>query len=416
MPSLLRPIWLVLSLIVSATTVAQQPAPAVGLATIDPGDVYWQRFGHNALIVEPSDHDGALSYNFGYFDFDQPDFFTRFLRGRMLYQALALPAREDLRRYVDENRSVHLQSLDLTPVQAHRLAAFLHEAVKPENRDYLYEYFRANCSTRIRDAIDVALDGELRRQTISRSRGFTYRMHAMRLAEGNFWLAIAIDLGLGPNVDHPLTFWDEMFIPEMMRRYLREVRNTDGSPLVHEETTWFDSGEPPPPELPKDRQLSFFAVGLTVAIGLLWLGGRAKRDAGTHRGLSWIAAALHLLFGLAGAILLFLWLGTDHIAAHGNENLLLLSPLSLLLAPLWLRRPASTRTIIGTIGSVLATLIATCAVLGLFAKALPDTFPQANLHWCLLLVPVHLALFLCWRMSIREPRTALVIGQNRADG
>lgn len=376
-------------------------APAVRLATVDPGAIYWQRFGHNALLI--GDGDDAIAYNFGYFDFEQPDFMPRFLSGRMLYQAVAFPAGADLAGYAAEQRSVHLQLLDLKPEQARRLAADLAHAVQPEQRDYLYEYFRANCSTRLRDALDDAMGGALRSQTAGRSRGYTYRMHAMRLADGLPWMALGIDLGLGPDADRRLSFWDEMFIPEQLRRNLREVRTADGGPLVLEDGTWFDSGHAPPPELPRNRRTGFALTGLALAAALLWLGGQARRRPWARRTLVLAAGTTHLLLGLAGAVLLLLWLATDHVAAHGNENLFLLSPLSLLLVPAWLRRwrpapPARRR-----IGTALAWLVALAAVAGLLAKALPQVFVQANLHWCLLLVPLHLALLHAWRhLDARE--------------
>ena len=40
-----------------------------------------------------------------------------------------------------------------------------------------------------------------------------------------------------------------------------------------------------------------------------------------------------LLSGLAGLVIAFIWFGTSHTAGHGNENLLLLSPLCLGLLP-----------------------------------------------------------------------------------
>ncbi len=394
-------------------------APAVALATIAPGEIYWQRFGHNALIVTPPDGSQALSFNFGYFDFDQPGFLGRFLTGRMLYQALALDAAGDLGGYVDEQRSVDLQHLALAPVQAQRLADLLVTAVQPENRDYRYEYFRENCSTRLRDAIDLALDGELRAQTASRSRGFTYRMHARRLAQGNFWLATGIDLGLGPDTDRRLSFWEEMFIPEMLRRYLREVTTAQG-PLVANETPWYEGTDEPPPEIARDLRPAYAGIGLFVAAGLLWLARRRRGavagpdallqrlplPASRRRLLAAMATVLHLLFGLAGLILLLLWLGTDHVAAHRNENLFLLSPLSLLLALAWLPRlraaGAKAAGFAATAGTVLAVLVATSALLGLASKPLPG-FVQQNMHWCLLLVPVHLALLRLWWLTAPVP-------------
>ncbi len=370
----------------------------ISLATIDPGEIYWQRFGHNTLVVADAGEIAAgVSYNFGYFDFEQPDFLPRFLRGRMLYQALALPATADLDGYVEERRSVHLQRLNLSPAQADRLAAALARAVRPENRDYLYEYFRANCSTRLRDALDEALDGELRRLTQGRSRGLTYRMHARRMAQGNFWLAAGIDLGLGPDTDRGLSFWEEMFLPDRMRHYLEELVLADGRKLVADSATWYDSGKPGPGDGIGDWRLPFALAGLALAIALLWLGRRAQSRTWARRTLAAVGASLHAVLGIAGLVLALLWIGTDHIAAHRNENLFLLSPLSLVMAGWWLGRLRSGAR--SRVGDVVATLVAASAVLALLSKTLPFWFIQANLHWCLLLLPVQLAL---WRNWLRQ--------------
>lgn len=373
---------------------APQATTKVALATIAPGDIYWQRFGHNMVLITPADGSDTVSYNFGYFDFEQPGFLRRFLLGRMLYQALAIPARHDLAAYVDEDRTIAVQTLAMTPTQADALAQQLADAVQPENRDYLYEYFRANCSTRVRDALDAALNGELRRQTATRSRGFTYRMHAARLAQDDFWLALGIDLGLGPDTDHRLSFWEEMFIPEMLRRYIGEVVTADGQPLVTGQRLVHEGQGAEPAELPPDRRLPMAIAGVFVALVILWLSTRARTQRGARRALVATAAGLHLLFGLAGAMLLFLWLGTDHIAAHRNENLFLLNPLSLAVAALWVRGPKAT-----TVGNVLAWLVGFAAACALVVKVLPDVFIQQNLHWSLLFLPIHAALLVAWRRS-----------------
>jgi hypothetical protein len=148
-----------------------------------------------------------------------------------------------------------------------------------------------------------------------------------------------------------------------------------------------------------DRRPAYAITGLVIAVALLWLGNRARTNAAARRTLDYLAAGLHLLFGLAGAILLFLWLATDHVAAHRNENILLLNPLSLLLAPFCLRADALSPRLRRT-GNLLATIICLLAVLALLAKTLPDYFIQANLHWILLLLPIHLALLLSWRKGV----------------
>ena len=84
-----------------------------------------------------------------------------------------------------------------------------------------------------------------------------------------------------------------------------------------------------------------------------------------------------------------IWLATDHIAGHGNENLLLFSPLCLFLLPGgWakLRGREPSRRFRGLLWAVAGS----AAVAG-FLKFLPF-LPQENVEWVLLLLPLHWAL------------------------
>src|SRR5688572_28102398 len=156
--------------------------PRIGVATMQPGEIFFERFGHNVIVVVDPDTGSAISYNYGFFDPGEPDFVSRFVKGDMRYRLMALPFEQDLLQYRDEGRGVSVQWLDLDDAQAQRLADALAENAKPENAFYKYEYFDDNCSTRVRDALDVALDGGLRRQIEGRSHGSTARSEAVRLA------------------------------------------------------------------------------------------------------------------------------------------------------------------------------------------------------------------------------------------
>ena len=94
----------------------------------------------------------------------------------------------------------------------------------------------------------------------------------------------------------------------------------------------------------------------------------------------------------AGLVLLFLWLGTAHVSAWRNENLLLLNPLCLAVIPAAARflraKPRFTRR-----AAILGSIVALMAAFALFSKILP-WFAQANLHWILLFLPMHLAVAL----------------------
>ena len=147
------------------------------LVSYAPGTVYWQRFGHNAIWIRDPGMDIDHTFNFGFFDFNQERFLTRFVQGRMLYFSMAQPAVREFRQYQFEKRSVRAQKLDLAPEAFVRLRDYLLEQVLPQNRNYLYDYYLDNCSTRVRDALDFALDGALLRQFGDRPAEQDFRAH-----------------------------------------------------------------------------------------------------------------------------------------------------------------------------------------------------------------------------------------------
>lgn len=366
------------------------PTPRVGLVTMSPGVEYWARFGHNAILID----DGVepLLYNYGYFDFEQEDFLLRFLRGRMLYRLLAIPLEQDLRGYAADGRRVTVQWLDLAPEQARKLDAHLRNTARPENADYRYDYFTANCSTKVRDALDIALNGTLKRDLSGRSHGYTYRDEALRLAAPVSWLALGIHLGLGPFVDRPMSLWDESYVPGRLRDALAEVRVVDGRPLVLHEEELAPAVLPAAPDAPPNWRWGFVGAGLLLAAAAAW-GSRA----GAGRTLRHITAVslggLWLACGLIGCGLLALWGFTDHLAAWGNENAWLFNPLCLVLLPgsvTIARRTAAARWL-----SRVALLVALCAALALFLKFLPFRI-QSNGDWIALLLPIHAVL--AWRL------------------
>jgi hypothetical protein len=216
----------------------------IALVTAAPGAVYWQRFGHNALLVENTVTGDARLYNFGIFDFEQKNFLLNFVRGRMIYRLAAFAPDDDLANYASEGRSVWIQELNLSPEQRHAVAEMLGQNALPEHAEYRYDYFAQNCSTRVRDVLDTVLEGRLKETMSARARGETDRSLAMAYARPEPWLAIGIDLGLGPAADRKLSFWDEMFLPLRLRELLRDMRVTDAQgiarPLVTREWTAYD--------------------------------------------------------------------------------------------------------------------------------------------------------------------------------
>jgi hypothetical protein len=369
----------------------------VSLITYGPGDIYWERFGHDAIELRDRASGEAVNFNYGVFDFDERGFLLNFARGRMRYLMDAAPSAEDMRYYVDSGRSVDRQRLALAPAQAAALRDFLLWNLRPEHRQYDYDYYTDNCTTRVRDALDRVLGGALRQALSARPGGLTYRQQTTRLMSNQAWLMLVLDLGLGPYADQPLDGWWESFLPMVLQDQLRGVRIADGQggqrPLLQDETQLAPERLVPPPAQAPDLRLPLFAAGLAFAAVLLFAARRLPL-------LHALLGSLYLLLaGLVGLLLIVLWAFTLHRSAWANANLLLFDPLAWLLLPaLWRARRGLAAT--GLAGKALALqLLAVLAALVL--HLMPGTVQQ-NQPWLLFALPVWLALAWNLRKGLRR--------------
>ena len=353
------------------------PAPQISLVTFAPGFIYWQSYGHNALLVRAEGYPPLL-FNYGMFDFEQKNFFLNFARGRMLYQLVVQPLEPMLEYYREQNRWVREQPLNLTPQQANALFDYLRWNLRPENAEYRYDYFLANCSTRLRDALDRVLGGQLQRELEQRPANRNYREEAVRHMAQVPGLLLGVDAVLGPRTDVPMTLWHQSFLPLTLMQAVAQSRLPDGTPLAGPVRTLAEAGEAPVLEQVPKFWLPMLIASLVLAALLLVLRGVAFKA---------LAIPLILISGIGGAILLLVWFATDHWAMGANHNLLLFSPLSLLLLP-----ASAGRT--GKYSFALAVLIAAGALLAPILMLLPQA--QQHLHWIALWLPVHLAL--AWRL------------------
>lgn len=329
---------LVVGLAAAQPLTAQEPGAALTVfhATFGPGDAVWEKFGHNAIWIHDASTATTISYNYGIFDFDQPRFVPRLMKGDMLYSMGVRGADEEVAAYTYYNRSVWVQQLNMTPAQRHALREFLEWNWLPQNRDYLYDYFGDNCSTRVRDAFDHALGGAIRASLEGVATGTTYRSHSLRLTADNVLTYTGLLLGLGSPTDRPIDAWEETFIPMQLLAHLRAVEVTDEAgrtvPLVAEETTMFVADRAPPADSPPARTGWYLLAGLLPGVGLVGLGRAARTRPRAALGLALAISVWGVVTGFFGLLLTLLWTATNHVASYGNLNLLQVNPLGFLLA------------------------------------------------------------------------------------
>ncbi|MEO5629920.1 MAG: DUF4105 domain-containing protein [Thermomonas sp.] len=362
-------------------------APRIGVVTMGPGEVFWERFGHDAIVVDDPSMGEPISYNFGFFDLGEPGFIGRFVRGHMQYMLVALPLADDMAYYREVGRGAGIQWLDLEPAQARQLAADLAENAKPENARYRYDYYTDNCATRVRDAIDRALGGRLRNQLDGRSSGDTYRIESVRLASPATWMWLGFDIGLGPFGDRTLTRWEQAFLPRRLADDLREVKLADGRPLVASEQELLPQRQAAEPESQARKVMPWLLIGLAMAILIIVFARRATRTTAAF------ALAFWTLCSAVGLVLALGWAFTEHHALWANRNLLLFNPLCLLLLP------GAWKLLCGGAPSqrfshvlLVVAVVAALACVPLWLQALP----QRNGAWIALLLPIHAAFAWVW--------------------
>jgi hypothetical protein len=374
----------------------------VYLMTMGPGTRVWERFGHNAIWIHDPVRGTDQTYNYGLFDFRQHNFLLRFIQGRMWYWMQGFPAESYIEQYRRANRSVWVQELEMAPRARRELQEFLEWNERPENRFYHYDYYRDNCSTRIRDALDRALGGRIRQHTQSAPTGRTYRFQTLRLTANDPPVYTGLLLALGHPVDRPISEWEEMFLPLAMREHLRKLTVTgkDGAPvpLVRSERTLFESSDPAPPSKPPFWLPVYLAGGLLLGGTAYGLATGARHSGPARLGFLMLAWIWVLVTGTAGVVLAGLWGLTDHAAAYYNENILQMSILTLPLVwllPGFVRGKRSSGRL--TLG--LAVAVAAISLVGLMLKLLPQ-FSQSNGQVIALALPAHAGLAAgLWRLA-----------------
>jgi Domain of unknown function (DUF4105) len=321
-------------LFVCATAVSAQrgidwSTKPVLLLTMGQGEAVFERFGHNAIVVWDDAAGMPLVYNWGLFDFEQPNFIGRFLSGDTKYWMAAGSMPGTMQQYEQLNRTVVAQTLNLTPTQKAELVAALAENAKEANKYYRYDYYRDNCSTRARDAIDAVTGGALKRAMLAQPGQGSYRWHTRRLLGYSAPLYAGIQLVLGIDADAPLTAWQEAFLPRLLaasvaRIELPEVNGVPARPLVGSVDTLFRATRVAEPERATSGLL-WAAIGGVVASLLLVALSRAGKF-----GAALAIGGWSLLCAILGTAVLLAWFATEHVFMRNNPSVALVNPAWLL--------------------------------------------------------------------------------------
>ena len=340
---------LIFGFLLLSSTVFAQPqitlteASKVSLVTCGSGEELYEAFGHTAIrVYDPSLGFDAV-YNYGTFDFNQPNFYWNFVQGRSLYMLAVNRYSNFIRAYEHYNRSVREQFLNLTLEQKQALLDKLTWNAKKENRDYLYDYFFDNCSTRPRDVILEAINVPIEfDSTHSGDERLSIRqLTDVFIVKKQPWGDLGIDLCLGAVIDDPATAMQYMYLPEKLEEafdHAYVVKDEERIPLVGEKQTTFQAATVVKEKSWFVPQIVFVAFLLFSAV-FLTIFRAAKRSTRIYDGLIFMITSF---IGFNG---IFLWFFTNHFSADYNWNILWALPTNAIFgwALLKKNRPRWTR-------------------------------------------------------------------------
>jgi hypothetical protein len=298
----------------------------ISLLTCSPGEELYSTFGHTALRVTDSTTGIDYVFNYGTFEFG-PDFYTKFIKGKLLYFLSVEPFNDFVYSYQWESRSIAEQVLKLSCAEKQKLFTALQVNAQQENKYYLYDFLFDNCTTRPKNIIAQNTNSPVKFHNILPEDKPTFRnlIHTYLDRGGQYWSKLGIDILLGARLDKKVTNEQAMFLPDFLMKGVDNA-TVNGHPLATPPQTILKMPSPLN-EGSLFRPALVFSLLLVLGLALYFI--RAP----------WAATALSvfdfLLFfslGLAGILLLFMWWGTDHKVTQDNFNLLWALPTHVVMA------------------------------------------------------------------------------------
>jgi hypothetical protein len=314
----LKPSVLAVLVLMSSILQAQDCRARISLLTCSPGSELYSIFGHSALRVVDSSAGTDIVYNYGTFSFGEPGFYTKFIRGKLLYYLSQEYFQDFAYSYALDQRSITEQVLNLDCVQRKRVMAFVRENLREENKYYRYDFMYDNCTTRLRDIIEKYRDSSYVTDSIATARYMTFReaIHYYLNRGQMHWSKLGIDLLLGSPIDKKMTNREAMFLPEFLEQGL-DVTGNKTDAMVKTRLQPVKAGaETVRASLFKTPFFIFMSIAFVVI--LLSLSPKPA----LVRGLNYFDKAFFFLLGILGVLFVFMWLGTDHRQTKDNYNLL----------------------------------------------------------------------------------------------
>ncbi len=290
----------------------------ISIVTVGAGDALFEAFGHSAIRVEDPVLRMDTAYNYGMFDFNQPNFYTNFAKGRLLYSLGRYPFDLFVKSYQRNKRWIKVQVLNLNLDERQSLYQFLETNALPQNASYYYDPFFNNCSTKLRDIVKDIFKDRLEFSENSKPENLTLRKLMNKELPWNHWGSFGINTALGSKLDEDILLEEPMYLPNYVFSYFGTANiliNGKKEPLIKSEKVVLSFD-------PKTSTSSWFNPLLIFSILSLLILYYTWKNHKTQNRSKWMDFIIFLSTGIIGSLLVFLWFFTDHKTTPNNFNAL----------------------------------------------------------------------------------------------
>jgi hypothetical protein len=356
--------WFLVLMLFPIATTAQKwklsDQAEISVITCGPfqGELY-SAFGHSAFRVNDPALGFDAAYNYGVFNFKQPNFYLNFARGRLYYMLGVYDYQAFQQHYIEDNRFVHEQVLNLSTDQKQKLFDYLQWNARPENQYYRYDYFYDNCATKMRDVLLHVFGDTVKFDGSYIVTDYTIRELTDLYLTEQPWGDLGIDICLGLPMDKKAAPLEYMFLPDYVESgfdHATIVRDGEEVAIVKKKNIIYESrAENYSPGFPHPF---LFLVPLALVAAFL-----TYRDIRRHTLTIAFDAIVFGFTGIIGILLFSLWFFTDHDAAARNMNILWALPLHLVAVIAFIRNPRWLKWYFGVIAILSLLLLVSWPVL-----------------------------------------------------
>jgi membrane-associated HD superfamily phosphohydrolase len=290
----------------------------ISIVTAGPGEKLYEKFGHAEIRIKDPVLNLDLIYNYGVFDFNQPNFLLNFADGKMYYVLARYDFKYFLASYKKDKRWVKQQVLDLTTAEKQYFFLYLESNALTKNATYLYDPFFNNCASKLRDITTKILNENVVLSSKNIQNKKTLRKLMNKEIVWNTWGNFGINLITGTILDIERNQLEYTYLPDYLFKTIKNAkikRENKFVSLVKKEEVLLNFKE-------ISNTTSIFNPLLLFTVLLFLVIFITYKDIKNQQRTKWLDFIIFFITGIVGLILSYFWFFSSHKTAPNNYNIL----------------------------------------------------------------------------------------------